>query len=157
METKKCSECGRILPLSEFNKNRNTKDGLQVRCRDCFSRYNKARYAANREKTKEAVKRYRAENPANELETRLKTCRKNPTRTNANRAVAAALRAGVIERPHTCSGCGCSDTEHRIEAHHHDYTKPLDVIWLCTLCHRRMDARRREVEGKTLYGVRKHH
>ena len=44
--TKKCAECGRELPTSEFNKNKNTKDGLQDRCRECFSKYNKARYAA---------------------------------------------------------------------------------------------------------------
>ena len=42
---KTCSECGRSLPLSEFNKNRNNKDGYQDRCRECFSKYNAARYA----------------------------------------------------------------------------------------------------------------
>lgn len=157
METKTCKECGRTLPVSEFNKRRGNKDGLQDRCRDCFSRYNKMRYAANREKTKEAVRKYREENPGNCLETRLKACKKNPTRTNANRAIDTAIKAGVIERPHICSGCGCSDSEHRIEAHHYDYSKPLDVIWLCTPCHRSMDARRRVAEGKTPYGVRSKH
>lgn len=28
----------------------------------------------------------------------------------------------------------CNSTE-KVEAHHHDYTKPLDVIWLCRICH----------------------
>lgn len=35
METKKCSKCGRELPLSEFNKNNQAKDGLQCRCKSC--------------------------------------------------------------------------------------------------------------------------
>ena len=151
METKKCSECGRELPLSEFNKNRSNKDGLQDRCRECFSRYNKARYAANKEKTREAVRKYREENPENVLVTRLRICEKSPTSKNAYRAVEQALKCGVIEKPRTCSGCGCPDTEHRIEAHHHDYSKPLDVIWLCTPCHSRMDAQRRIREGKKPY------
>lgn len=148
METKKCSECGRDLPLSEFNKNRNNKDGLQDRCRDCFSRYNKLRYAANREKTKAAVRKYRSENPGKVLETRLVTCRKRPNQKNAYRAVDAAIKAGVLTRPMVCSGCGCPDSDHRIEAHHYDYRKPLDVIWLCTPCHRRLDAMRRAQEAK---------
>ena len=44
MELKRCSECGRMLPISKFNKNRNSRDGLQDRCRDCFSAYNRRRY-----------------------------------------------------------------------------------------------------------------
>ena len=35
METKKCPRCGRVLPLSEFNKNSKNKDGLQGYCREC--------------------------------------------------------------------------------------------------------------------------
>ena len=35
METKKCSKCGRVLPISEFNKSRRHKDGLQYYCREC--------------------------------------------------------------------------------------------------------------------------
>ena len=35
METKKCTKCGRVLPISEFNKSRRHKDGLQYYCRDC--------------------------------------------------------------------------------------------------------------------------
>lgn len=147
MDTKRCSGCGRELPLSEFNKKRSNPDGLQERCRDCFSRYNRARYAADRESVKERVKRHREENPGSELETRIRACEKNPSKYNSHKAVEAAIRAGVVSRPDVCSGCGCTSSEHRIEAHHHDYSKPLDVIWLCTPCHSRMDAQRRIQEG----------
>lgn len=149
---KKCAECGQELALTEFNKNKSKKDGLQDRCRACFSRYNKARYAANREKTKANVKRYREEHPEAILETKLRMCSKNPTRINASRAVDAALKVGRLTNPGICFGCGCTSDEHRIEAHHHDYSKPLDVVWLCTPCHRRMDAQRRIHEGKAPYG-----
>lgn len=35
METKKCNKCGRELPLSEFYKSSNAKDGFQRHCKDC--------------------------------------------------------------------------------------------------------------------------
>ena len=35
METKKCTKCGRILTISEFNKSGRNKDGLQAYCREC--------------------------------------------------------------------------------------------------------------------------
>ena len=55
----------------------------------------------------------------------------------ARQRVAYHLRAGNIQKPDTCSECG--GTQPRIEAHHSDYTKPLDIIWLCTPCHRVAD------------------
>lgn len=144
---KKCSECGRLLPLSEFNKLRRSKDGHQSRCRQCFSNYNKRRYASDPNKYKDAVKRYREENPENELETRIKTCEKNPSHKNAYRVVDAALRCGVLIKPGQCSICGCDESNRRIEAHHYDYRKPLSVVWLCSMCHDKADQLRREQEG----------
>ncbi len=43
-----------------------------------------------------------------------------------------ALKAGRIVRPECCEGCGA---KRRIQAHHADYNKPLEVKWLCTICH----------------------
>jgi hypothetical protein len=41
------------------------------------------------------------------------------------------VRRGKVT-PDPCARCGSAD---RIEAHHEDYTKPLDVVWLCQSCH----------------------
>ena len=43
---KKCSKCGRELPVSEFWKNASTEDGLQTYCKECGNVY-----AKNRKKT----------------------------------------------------------------------------------------------------------
>lgn len=150
--TKICAECGRDLPLTEYNKHTKSKDGLQQRCRECFSRYNKIRYQENKDKVKAAVKKYREENPDKVYRMRVARCEKAPTRMNANKVIESAVKSGVVENPGVCFGCGCKAGEHRIEAHHHDYSKPLDVVWLCTPCHRRMDAQRRTREGKKPYG-----
>lgn len=47
-------------------------------------------------------------------------------------AVHRALRAGTLVRQ-ACEVCGTSDG--RIDAHHDDYAKPLDVRWLCRRHH----------------------
>jgi hypothetical protein len=59
--------------------------------------------------------------------------RDHAAQSRATSAVADAIRAGVLTRPARCSTC---DEEHaRIQAHHDDYGKPLDVRWLCAPCH----------------------
>ena len=49
--------------------------------------------------------------------------------------VAQAIRKGILTRPSECSSC---QTTGRIEGHHSDYTKPLEVIWVCTPCHNKI-------------------
>jgi hypothetical protein len=50
----------------------------------------------------------------------------------AHAAVYNALRRGDLVRPTVCSRCFklCKP-----QAHHPDYSKPLDVAWLCKQCH----------------------
>jgi hypothetical protein len=50
----------------------------------------------------------------------------------ARQLLGRAVKKGQIIKPKNCSKCGL---EGRIHGHHPDYTKPLEVIWLCTLCH----------------------
>lgn len=35
MEFKRCAHCGRVLPISKFNKNSSMPDGLQMHCARC--------------------------------------------------------------------------------------------------------------------------
>lgn len=42
------------------------------------------------------------------------------------------LQKGKIKKPEVCTHCKESL---KLEAHHEDYTKPLDVLWLCRPCH----------------------
>ena len=50
----------------------------------------------------------------------------------AHNAVRHALKRGELTKQ-PCAMCG---TTERIEAHHDDYAKLLDVRWLCFPCHR---------------------
>ena len=51
-------------------------------------------------------------------------------------AIYHAIKKGEITRPSVCSVDGCNRTD--VEGHHHDYSKLLDVIWVCKLHHKRI-------------------
>jgi len=55
-----------------------------------------------------------------------------PERVRAYKKVQYAIRVGKLTRPTNCPECGVGT---RLHAHHEDYGKPLDVKWLCALCH----------------------
>lgn len=56
----------------------------------------------------------------------------NIEKHRAHDAVKTALRASRMVRPSKCLKCG---NDKYIEAHHADYSKPLQVDWLCKRCH----------------------
>lgn len=43
------------------------------------------------------------------------------------------VKRGKITKPECCQFPDCKET--KIQAHHDDYTKPLDVIWYCESHH----------------------
>ena len=54
-----------------------------------------------------------------------------PDKLNARKKLTDAIKLGHI----TKEPCKCGEKE--VEGHHEDYSKPLDVEWLCTKCHRK--------------------
>lgn len=57
---------------------------------------------------------------------------RNPEKTLAQNRLNYAIKKGLVERQ-PCEKCG---TGNRVHAHHDDYGRPLDVRWLCYLCHK---------------------
>jgi hypothetical protein len=49
METKKCKKCGVEKEITEFNKDKYSKDGIRYRCRECTSLEYKKFYYDNRD------------------------------------------------------------------------------------------------------------
>ena len=62
----------------------------------------------------------------------------HPERCRAYKAVQYAVKVGKLVRQ-PCTECGISgeskDGRSFVQAHHEDYSKPLDVVWLCFKCH----------------------
>ena len=57
----------------------------------------------------------------------------------ANRARASIhyrVTTGKLTRASHCSKCG---KEGKTRAHHEDYNKPLEIIWLCGSCHGKLE------------------
>lgn len=54
-------------------------------------------------------------------------------RESARAALNAAVNRGVVEKPSSCTQCGKTGVV--IEGHHDDYSKPLEVFWVCKDCH----------------------
>jgi hypothetical protein len=62
MEKKICKKCLVDKLLSDFSKNKNTKDGLQVNCKICVKEYKILYYKNNKDKILEKSKEYYIEN-----------------------------------------------------------------------------------------------
>jgi hypothetical protein len=107
-------------------------DGHLNHCKDCV----KARVREHRATNPKVQEydRWRYHNHPH----RKNYAKKHPAHIKkAHYTVGNAIRAGKLTRPNICEECG---QERFTEAAHSDYSRPLDVRWLCVSCHRRWDA-----------------
>jgi len=130
---KECFKCKTIKPLTEFYKHSEMADGHLNKCKQCV----KHDVAEHREKNLEKIRAYDRER--GKLPERIKLSvevnrawrSEDLRRQRAHGMVSRAIKKGELKRM-PCIRCGKSKTE----AHHDDYDKPLDVMWLCTPCHK---------------------
>lgn len=131
---KKCFKCKETKPLSEFYPHGQMGDKHLNKCKQCT----KKDVTQNRFKNIEKIRAYdrkRARLPhriKNKIERNKIYKEKFPLHFKARGAVTRAVRSGKLKRPDICEIC---KKEARIYGHHDDYTKPLDVKWLCQPCH----------------------
>ena len=98
--------------------------------------YQRKRYAVDlewRSKINEAGRKFYIKNRGRILQ-KMRNERTSPQNI-ARQSVHWSVKFGILKKPDSCSKCG--DTR-RIEGHHEDYSKPLEVIWLCSFCHRKL-------------------
>lgn len=129
-----CRTCGAIKPIKSFYKDRRMADGHINNCKVCEIARTQAYKARNLEKV-QAYDREKAKRPYYRgLSNKRKRASNKayPERVRARYLLREALRKGQVTRPATCAIC---DKPKRVVAHHEDYSKPLEVEWLCYSCH----------------------
>ena len=137
--SKKCGKCGISKPVTEFSRQKKTADGFQFACKTCQVAYTRTRREKpeNRERARHANRRDYERNKERRLAQYAALRIAHPERGAARMAIATAIRSGKIRAPQNCQQCG---RQAKTEAHHRDYSKPLEVVWLCACCHKRIHA-----------------
>lgn len=133
---KTCFKCLTAKPITEFYKHAAMGDGRLGKCKECTKKDVLEHRLANLQRIR-AYDRMRATEP-HRLQSRIKYTTKyraeHPNRMKANQAVTRAVRAGKLKKQ-PCWVCG-----EKALAHHPDYDRPLDVVWLCQPHHKQAHA-----------------
>ena len=143
--TKTCKVCGVTSDAAEFYSS------MTNRCKDCHKKkmkenreenadyyraYDAARFK-NDPKVAERHKRYQAteQGKGSLLKAKLKYISQKPEARAAHVILGNAVRDGRVYKQLICKACGAHPKRRNMHAHHEDYAKPLDVVWLCSTCH----------------------
>ena len=166
-----CKKCVAIRSNAHYWKNREEQNEKR-----------KIRYQNNKEKTLKKCKEYYEENreiirkkvreKEKTTETRKKeldraknyykknsgkVCKKNyewkkrhPDQNMASQYVRWGLKLNVIHKPGECIVC---KSKSKLQAHHADYSKPLEVEWVCHICHMHKHGKLLNVDIGSDYGT----
>lgn len=136
-----CTGCQKPKRDDEFyvSQRAKCKDCVKARVRenrtrnaDYYRAYDRMRYREY-EHRQEAAKKSSANYPEDKRRECIRRKREaEPQKYKARNAVNNALRDGRLVRSETCFFCQSST---RLQAHHPDYNRLLDVVWLCSSCH----------------------
>jgi hypothetical protein len=144
---KVCRECQQEKPLDHFYKHEKMKDGHLNKCIQCVKDRVSKHRAENLEKIREydrlrgtlqhrrdLVKKYSLTEQGKAIKKKSIDAYKKrwPMKYAAHVITRNAIRDGILTRAESCEVCESTD---RIDGHHDDYTKPLEIRWLCRKCH----------------------
>ena len=139
---KTCLKCHTEKPLTEFYVHKQMSDGHLNKCKACAKadvaeRENRLKstnlewYESELERHRIKAARHRAAGGGkNSGHVRSNWRKRNPEKSSAHKKVSIAIANGKIQKA-PCEVCGNTESQ----AHHDDYSKPLDVRWLCAEHH----------------------
>ena len=136
MAEKKCKYCNKIMPLSKFAISSVKGYGYYYAgvCKKCKSTYDAKSH-----------KERRKNNPIKARERDKFFHLKNRIKRLIYPKVSYAIKEGKLIKPKLCSICKQNKVRY---GHHPDYSKPLEVIWVCGSCHKQLHHITKEINGK---------
>lgn len=139
---KQCKSCFAFLDASDFYTHPHTRDGLTGTCKECLKEKQRLYRLDNlteilekdrQREHKQLDSEYRkAYGQRTNYRVQKEWQKRNPEKRKAHLKVYYAVKTGKLIRPDKCENCGAIGP---VQAHHHDYSKPLDVEWICKTCH----------------------
>lgn len=128
-DTRACPTCGIGVTVTHSMLLRR-----RYYCAPCLREHTRRSYLRNRQARLDDYRNRRSNEDflaweANYLQ---RTKSDHEIKRAARRAVRRAVASGRLVKG-LCKGCGVDS----VQAHHSDYSKPLDVQWLCPQCHGR--------------------
>lgn len=141
METKRCKKCGGDKSIDSFAVEKKTKDGRRAECKVCRSATWRKWADKNPDKVRECQRRtvMKAKKRGDHWTQRNKKKvaiyqkrweQRNKEKLSAYNVMRLAIKKGEIKKD-CCIVCGAKE----VHGHHDDYSKPLDVVWVCRKHH----------------------
>jgi hypothetical protein len=113
------------------------KDLTRYKNKEKRAKYLKEYRKRNQTKSREYYANWYAKNGRNRavdwVEAVQDWYKKHPNAGKAHAIVQKAIKSGKLIKPTKCMKCNKIKTLH---AHHTNYDKPLEVMWLCVSCHK---------------------
>lgn len=160
MTEKQCFKCQQVKSIDDFYRHSKMADGHLNKCKECtkvdvnknraanleyYQEYDRNRFQNDPERRAfqlDQTREWMRNNPGKLAEVQSQWKARNPEKRQCHLSLASAIAKGTVVKSASCQSCGTSDG--RIHGHHPDYTKPLDVMWLCASCHFRQHRLERE-------------
>jgi exonuclease III len=132
---KTCIICGKTKDESEFYKHKNyvSNGGIDKRCKECHNSICRKRLRDGHNKEKQRIITIERIKSGKAKENSKRMYQKYRDKFLARAKLKYAVETGKIKKE-PCSVCGDVNSQ----AHHKDYSKPFDVMWLCMKHHKEL-------------------
>lgn len=124
-DSRQCTKCHLVKPVSQFHKMASHPDGIRPECRDCANARNGRYYLANKQKVNERQRAFR---------------KTDYRKAYARKYMAARLRrqrdeSATRPRPLLCEACGSAGDQRGLVFDHNHGSGEFRG-WLCNRCNR---------------------
>lgn len=130
--TGECKSCRKLRSIKWAKENKEKKREYEKKRSLLVDR--KEEHKIWREKNPNYFKEYYNQNKDIRLKCNKRYLENNPNRSKTYAIYRKAIRDKLIIKSDQCQICGMSNI--KIHGHHFDYSKPLQVTWLCIKCHK---------------------